>query len=99
MFQVILNPGSQQWITLSLESISTIPFQVRASDVMMPELRQPSWKCRMQCFVNGCGTIEGTGDQPDMNPGVFFKCMADIFSNITNCEIQQPGMLIAQNLG
>jgi len=34
MFRIIPDPGSQQRVSLSLESICTIPFQARASDVL-----------------------------------------------------------------
>jgi len=48
----------------------------------------------MPGFVNVVGTLRGTLGQPEKNPGTRFKCAADIFSNITDCEIQLPGMLI-----
>jgi len=95
LFRMIPDPGSQKRITLSLESICTIPFQAGASDVKMRQLRQHSSNCRMACLVNVSGTFRWTWDQPDKNAGVPFWCMVDIFSNITNCEIQQPVMLIA----
>jgi hypothetical protein len=38
-------------------------------------------------------TIQATWNQPNGNQGTLFRCMADIVSNITNCEIQRPGML------
>jgi len=33
-----------------------------------------------------------------VNPGVRFKCTADIFSSIANREIVQPGMVIARKM-
>jgi hypothetical protein len=36
--------------------------------------------------------------QPKKNPGALFKCLADNFSNITNCEIQWPGMLFVRKI-
>jgi len=48
-----------------------------------------------QCF----GTFRGTWDQPDKNPGAHSWYTADIFSNITDREIQRPGMRIAQKIG
>jgi len=45
------------------------------------------------------GTFRRTGDQPNKNPGALFRCTADIFSNITNREIQRPGMLVARKIG
>jgi hypothetical protein len=50
----------------------------------------------MPCFVNVSGTLRGQWNQPNQNPEVLFCCAVDIFWNITNCEIQWPGMLIAQ---
>jgi len=99
LFQIIPDPGSQQQATLSLESISTIPFQARASDVKMPKLRQHSSNCGMPCLVNEIGTFRETWDQPDINSEAVFWCAADIFSNITKCEIQWPGMLVARQIG
>jgi len=52
----------------------------------------------MPGFVNVLGTIRGTWEQPDKNTGALCWCAADIFSNITNCEIQQLGMLITRKI-
>jgi len=41
----------------------------------------------------------GTGDQPNKNPGALCKCVVDIFSNVTNCEIQRQGMLTTWKIG
>ena len=98
MFRTISNPGRQQRVTLSLESISTIPFQARASNVEMPKLRQHSSNHGMPGFVNVFGTFQGTWDQADKNPDVLLRCKADIFSNITYREIQWPGMLMAPKI-
>jgi len=38
-------------------------------------------------------------DQPDEDPGALCWCAMDMFSNIANCEIQRPGMLIARKIG
>ena len=99
LFRIIPDPGSQKRITLSLESICTIPFQAGASDVKMPQLRQHCSNRGMPCLVNVFGTFRGTWDQPDKNPGALFWRTADIFSNIANREIQRPGMLIARKIG
>ena len=99
MFRIIPDPGSQQRVTLSLESISTIPFQARASDVKMPKLRQYSSNRGIPFFINVFGTFRGTGDRPDNKSGELFRCQADIFSNIANGEKQRPGMLIARKIG
>jgi hypothetical protein len=52
----------------------------------------------MPWFVNIIGTLQGTWDQPDENSGALIWCAADIFSNITNCEIQWPVLLIARKI-
>jgi len=96
LVRIIPDAGSQQQVTLSLESISTIPFQAWASNVTMPKLRLHSSSRRMQGFVNVFGTSLGTWYQADKNDGALFWGAADIISNITNREIQQAGMLIAQ---
>jgi len=93
--QIIPDPGSQKRITLSRESISTIPFQARASDVKIPEWGQHCSNCGMPCLVSIIGTIRMTGDQPNKNPGMLFRCMTDIISKITDREIQRPGVLVA----
>jgi len=84
LFCTIPDPGSQQRVTLSLESICTIPFQARASDVKIPELRQHSSNHVLPCFINVFGTFRGIWDKSDNNPGAHFGCLADIFSNIPN---------------
>ena len=98
MVQKISDPGSQQRVTLSPESISTIPFQAGASDVKMPKLRQHSSNRGMPCFVYDFGTCQGTWGHADENPGALFRCSVNIVLNITYCEIQRPGMLIALNI-
>jgi hypothetical protein len=52
----------------------------------------------MPGFVNVLDTLRGTWAQPDKNPGALFRCTADIVLNITNCEIQRPGMLIVRTI-
>ena len=85
-------------ITLSLESIGTISFQARASEVNNPEWGQHCSNCRMPCLVSIFGTFWKSGHQPNNNPGVLFRCTADIFSNISDPDIQWPGMLIARKI-
>jgi len=99
LFRIIPDPGSQQRVTLSLEYICTIPFQARPSDVDMPKLRQHSSNRVMPCFVNVFGIFWGIWDQSYENRGTLFRCRAGIFSNITNCEIQWRGVLIAHKIG
>jgi len=85
-------------MTLTLESISRIPFQARASDVKIPKWRQHCSNHRMPCLVSIFGTLLGTGHQPDMNPGTLVRCAADIILNIANREILQPVTLVARNI-
>jgi len=99
LFRIIPDPGSHKRVTLSLESICTIPFQARASDVNMPKLRQHSSNSGMRCFVNDFGTFRGTWDQPNKNTETWLWCTADIFSKITNCAMMWPGMLVARKIG
>ena len=99
LIRTIPDPGSQKRLTLSLESISTIPFQARASNVKMPKLRQHISNRGMPCLINVFGTFRWTWNQPDKNPGALFSWKAEIISNVTNCEIQRPGMLIARKIG
>ena len=98
LFGIIPDPGRQKSVTLSLESISTIPFQAGASYVEIPEWGQHCSNRRMPCLVSIFGTFWGTGDQPTKNPSMLYRCVADTFSNITNHEIQWPGMLVARKI-
>jgi len=95
LIRIISDPGSKQHVTLSLESICTIPSQAGASDVKMPKLRPQSSNRGMPCFVYVFGTFRGTWDQAYENPNALFRCTADICSNITYREIERPRMLIA----
>ena len=98
LFRIITDPGSQQRVTMLLESICTFPFQAGASNVKMPKLRQHSSNLRMPCFVYVFDTILGTREQADKNPGAQFRCTAVIVSNISCREIERPGMLITQKV-
>jgi hypothetical protein len=95
---MIPNPDSQKRITLSLESISTVSFQARASDVKSPEWGQQCSNRGMPCLVSIFGTFRRAGDQPNNNPGTLLRCTVDIFSNITDGEMSQPGMLVGPNI-
>jgi len=53
----------------------------------------------MPCLISIFGTFRGTGDRPNENPGALFSSVVDIFSNITNREIQWPPMLIMRKIG
>jgi hypothetical protein len=99
LFWLIPHPGCQRRITLSLESFSTIPLQAGNSYVKIPKWGQHGSNCRMPCLVSIFGTFPGTGDQQTEKTGVHFWCGVDIFSSITNHEIQQPGMLLARTIG
>jgi len=96
---MIPDPGSQKRITLSLESISTMPSQDRVSDVKIPEWGKHCSNRGMPCLSSLFGTFRKTGDQPNMNPCAVCRCTVDIFSNITDREIQWPGMLVARKFG
>jgi len=99
LFGIIADPGSQKWIALSLECISTLPCQAGTSYVKILEWGQHSSNCGMPCLSSVFGTFQGTGDQPNENPGALFRCLADIFLNVINCEMQWPGILITQMIG
>jgi len=94
---IIPDPGSQKTITLYLASICTVGFQARASYVKIPAWGQHSCNLGMPYRISIFSTFWGTADQPDQNQGALLWCVADMFSNISNCEIQQPGMLIHLN--
>jgi len=98
LFRIIPDPGSQKRITLSLESISTIPFQARARDVKIPEWRQHRSNRRMACIVSIFGIFRGSGDHQTKNPGAHCRCTSDIFSNIPDCQLQRPAMLVARKI-
>ena len=63
---------------MSLESLCTIPFQARASNVKMPKLKQHSLNYGMIGFVNIFGTSQGTWDQFDKSLDSFGSSAADI---------------------
>ena len=96
MFWIIHDPGSQKRITLSLESISTIPFQASATDVKIPEWGQYCSHCKMACLISNFLSIRGTADQPNKSPAPLIWCTADIYSNITDREILWPGILVTR---
>jgi hypothetical protein len=43
-------------------------------------------------------SFRGTSDVSGKNPRALLWCADDTFSDITNCEIQRPGLLITRNL-
>jgi len=79
LFWIIPNPGSQKRITLSLETISTIPFQAGTSYVNIPEWGQHCSNRGMPCHVFIFGTFQGTWNMPYARPGVLFRWTTDIF--------------------
>jgi len=95
---VIPYPGSQKRVILSLESICTIPFQTRTSNVKISRLRPHSLNQVMACFIDVFGIFWGSSDQPHENLGTLAGCLVDIVSNITDCEIWWPSLLIARKL-
>jgi len=83
---------------LSLEYISTVPFQTKVSDVKIPEWGQHRSNRGMACPVSIVGICLRTQDQTKKNPGADFRCTADIFLTISEREIPRPGMLVARNV-
>jgi hypothetical protein len=98
LFWIIPDPGSQKTQTLSLISSTTIPFQARTSDVTIAKWGQHCSGSGMPHLASIFGTFWWTGVQPNENPGKQFRCTADIFSNMTDHEIQQPGTLVVRNI-
>jgi len=92
---IIPNPGSQKRIILSLESISTIPFQARASDFKIPEWGRHCSNRAMPCLVSILEPFRGPGITPRKIQARFVG-EPDIFSNNTDLEIQWPGMLVTR---
>jgi len=99
VFWIIPDRGRSERITLSVESISTIPFQAGISFVKILQWGQHSSNRAMPCLVSIFGNFWGTTAQPNENPGVLFRYPGDIVQNITNHEIPRPAMLIARNVG
>jgi hypothetical protein len=99
LFRIIPDPGGEKRMTLSPDSISTVPFQLRASDVKIPEWEQHCSNCGMPCLVSIFGTFRRTEDQPNKNPGMLCRCMVDNISNITDGEIQWPAMVVMRESG
>jgi len=97
--RIIPDPASTQRIMVSLESIHTVPLQVGAIYVKIFEWGQYGYNCRSPCLFGVFTTFWGMGDQQNENPDALFKCAADIFSNITSCEIQRPLTRIARKIG
>jgi len=99
VFLILPDPGRQNRITLSLESISTIPSQAGTSYVNNLEWGQHCSNRGMPCHLLILGTFRGAWNQPNKNAGMLFRCTVDIFSKFTNWEIQRPGMLIGWKFG
>jgi hypothetical protein len=78
--------------------MSTITFPARTSYVKIPLWGQQSSNHGMPFLLNIFGPFLGKWNQPNKNRALLFRCLADMVSNITNCEIQRPGMLIAQKI-
>jgi hypothetical protein len=86
-------------ITISGASISTIPFQAGTSCANIAVWGQHSSTCRLPFLISIFHTICRILNQPNANTGVLFRYPLDRFLTIANCEINQPGMLMAQKIG
>ena len=96
---MIPDPGSRLRMTLSLQSISTIPFEAGASNIKIADWGQHISNCRMPCLLIIFCTFWVIRDQPNKNLEMHLRCGVDVVSNITNCEIQWLAMLVAQKFG
>ena len=96
LFGIIPDPGSQKSVILSVESISTIPFQAGAGYFKIPEWGKHCSISGMLCLVSILRAFRGTGVQPKKNPSTLSRCAVNIISNNTNREIQRLDMLVAQ---
>jgi hypothetical protein len=99
MLWIIRDPGSQKMITLCLECIYTIPFQAGSSDVKIPKWGQHCSNRGMTCLISISGTFQEKWNQPKETPCRLCRGPPDIFSNITNREIQRPDILITWSIG
>jgi hypothetical protein len=84
---------------VSLQSIRTIEFEARASHGKIAEWGQHCANCRMPWLISIFRTFQRTGDHLKKNPSPLVRCTADIISNITDREIQRPGMLVDRTIG
>jgi len=98
LFWIIRNPGRQKRITLSVDSISTIPWKASTSYVKIWERGQHYSNLWMPCIISIFARFQATWYQPNETPGALFRCPANIFSNVTNCEIPLPAMIIAETV-
>jgi len=94
MISIICDPCLRKRLTLSVESISTMPFHAATSYVKIQESGQRSSNHRMPCLVSIFAIFQETEDWPNENPAVLFMCLVDIFLNIANSEIQWPDLLL-----
>jgi len=86
-------------VIFSHEFIDKIPFQVRASDVNKHKCRQHISNRGMRSFFNVFGISRGTWNQMDQNPGLLFRCTADIVENVANFDIPWARMLSSPTIG
>ena len=96
VIRILPNPGSQQRITFSLESISTITFQARSSSAKIPLCAQHSSNHTMPCNNRMYDTVLISEDQPNEHPCVLCKSVVHIFLFVPCCEIQSSDILSAQ---
>ena len=91
-------PRPPKRITLSVESISTIPFRARTRYFKILECGHLCSNRGMPCLGRIFGTFWGAGVQRNENSGVWIRCLRDIFLSISYRDIQWPAMLIAQTI-
>jgi hypothetical protein len=99
LFWKIRDAGREKRIISSPDSISTIPFQAGTSYVKIVGWGEYCSNSGILCLTRSFGTFRGTWDPSNKNPFALYRCSADIFWNITNREIQWPGLLIARKFG
>jgi len=95
---IIPDPVSRQTATVPPKSIRTISVRARTSYVNIPEWGQHGSNCRMPYLISIFVSFRGTYDQPNKTPDALFWCVANTLLNISNGEIQWPGMLITWNI-
>jgi len=94
VFQIIPDQCSQKRVALSLKSIGTVQFLAETSYVKIPERGQHSSNHILHCIFTFFSTSWGTCHQPDEHADAVCWHVAAIVSNVTNCDIQLPGMLL-----
>jgi len=83
----------QQWIILLHDPITIIECQATTCYRKILNWGQHNSNGGITYLVIVFGTVWGTADQPNENPGALSRHQADSYSNITNCEQQWRGIL------